>query len=332
MPHRVEQRVREWSEAADRELDYLALWRVVSYLADNLFCDYTPASGPHAGFRSRLSSWLENVAEKSDQQTLFRLIPLVFFCGDREMLSLHRAALNGPIVRWLVEKADIPLSAVDFGARVDAAISETWFCCITDSSDIASFYHANSISGRRYRPSIDTLAQLGDPASMESFIQRYAIRRLVVLEDFVGSGKQAAPSIKFLTKTLCGGKLDTLFVPLIVCPDGVEAGRRWEAAHRELTFSPVLPLPEWLFVKPLPPSRELDPRFFARVRELVQRVHLRVKGGDVPDDSVGLDGPFGFRDTGALVVTAQNCPDNTLPIIHHTSDSWDPLFPRSSRQ
>jgi hypothetical protein len=70
---------------------------------------------------------------------------------------------------------------------------------------------------------------------------------------------------------------------------------------------------------------------FTATRELINRIHLTVSNGVVPNPFIKPYGPFGFADTGALVVMHSNCPDNTVPIIHHSSDTWDPLFPRSSR-
>jgi hypothetical protein len=37
---------------------------------------------------------------------------------------------------------------------------------------------------------------------------------------------------------------------------------------------------------------------------------------------------FGFERCGSLVVTFHNTPNNTLPLIHHKSDRWEPLFRR----
>ena len=41
--------------------------------------------------------------------------------------------------------------------------------------------------------------------------------------------------------------------------------------------------------------------------------------------------PFGYKRTGGLVVMHSNTPDNSLPVIHHESDTWAPIFKRHSR-
>ena len=41
---------------------------------------------------------------------------------------------------------------------------------------------------------------------------------------------------------------------------------------------------------------------------------------------------YGFEETGAKVVLFSNCPNNTLPIFHHETEQWKPLFPRVMRQ
>ncbi|WP_285009496.1 phosphoribosyltransferase-like protein [Pedobacter faecalis] len=41
--------------------------------------------------------------------------------------------------------------------------------------------------------------------------------------------------------------------------------------------------------------------------------------------------PLGYKQTGGLVVLNTNVPDNTLPLVHHQSPTWKPLFKRITR-
>ena len=53
---------------------------------------------------------------------------------------------------------------------------------------INAFYHLNNISGTSYRPDWLSLAKFGDRKAIADFLAAGGIERIVLLEDFVGSG------------------------------------------------------------------------------------------------------------------------------------------------
>jgi hypothetical protein len=60
------------------------------------------------------------------------------------------------------------------------------------------------------------------------------------------------------------------------------------------------------------------------LEDLIDRYHAFID----PD----ID-PYGYRNTGCSISTFANTPDNTIPIVHHTTEHgrWAPLFPRVYR-
>ena len=38
---------------------------------------------------------------------------------------------------------------------------------------------------------------------------------------------------------------------------------------------------------------------------------------------------YGYRNTQSLVVFYDNAPNNSIPILHHATNTWEPIFPRS---
>jgi hypothetical protein len=115
---------------------------------------------------------------------------------------------------------------------------------------------------------------------------------------------------------------------LVICPAGVEAGRIWESSYTNIRVSPVLELRRTDFVTRTPQANE--PTDHDDFRRLAIDSFPKLLAGQTPEEAK-VYGPFGFDDTGGLVILATNCPDNTLPLVHHASDTWKPLFPRASR-
>jgi hypothetical protein len=168
---------------------------------------------------------------------------------------------------------------------------------------------------------------LGDQKQVQQFILDSGIKRLVLLEDFVGSGSQMLAGIRFAASL--GTPLDILVVPLVLCPEGGRTGRDVVATFNNVRFSPVLELTAENFVAVTPNPSELP--LFSSIRNLALGLYASVSDRQPPDDAVKPYGPFGFARTGSLSVPYANCPDNTLPLIHHSSQTWKPLFPRATR-
>jgi len=224
-----------------------------------------------------------------------------------------------------VTQLGLALDDPNLEAALGAALQRTWFCPITDSMRINAFYHLNHISGRDYRPDWRSLAAFGDSKKLEAFLKGN-IDRIVLLEDFVGSGSQIAPAIQFLESL--GHRLPTLLVPLIICPAGKVASTAWCKTNPSLTVSPIIELQAHEFLGANPVANE--PPVFTALRQIVTDTYPQVLDGADPYVSKTYTA-FGFRGTGSLVVLATNCPDNTLPLVHFKSGTWSPLFPRASR-
>ena len=290
-------------------------------LEDHLYNEYEPTQNPHPGFWSRLGDWLGNVAVEADQHLMFLMLEYLLFVGIRDFHSLHRLAYSATTARWIVDQAGIDLFENDSEENIRAEFGKTWFCPITDSARINTFYHVNGIAGVNRRPPFDDLQEFGDPSKIDQGMTSHGFERLVLLEDFVGTGLQMKPAVEFAVG-LRSNRLPVLLCPMLICPPGHKVASALEKTYPNLVYEPVYVFDEKLFISPQKLAGE--PELFARCRRLVELIHPQVMGADVGS-------PFGFGETGALTVLYSNCPDNTLPVIHHTSASWKPLFPRASR-
>jgi hypothetical protein len=308
--------LRDWAPGDEIFLDHDA----IQYLGRKIYDDYEPAQFDL--FDDRLDRWLHNVELDLDRQNLFRLLGHLFFVGRPEFESLCRAAHNGPVLRWLIELLDIDISDVQATERLIDGLSATWFCPITDSMRINSYLKVNSLEGRSHQPDWRSLRKFADPEKIVAFLTANKIERIVLLEDFVGSGTQMKTAVKFAAAI--EANVNILVCPLVVCPAGIAVGEALRDAFKNVSFEPVLKIPEATLVKAeVQPG---EPPLFSAIRELTTRIHDRLATPG-PDEETF----HGFKGTGAVFAMYSNCPNNTLPILRDNTSEWAPLFPRIRR-
>ena len=308
--------LRDWGPDDAVFLDFDA----IQYLGHKVYNDYEPAQFDF--FEDRLDRWLYNVETEVDRQDLFRLLGSLFFVGRSEFESLCRAAHHGPVLRWLVEQLGVDIGAPNAAASLSAGIDETWFCPITDSMRINSYFKVNRLEGRSHQPDWRSLRKFGDPEKLRKFLVTNSIRRIVLLEDFVGSGTQMGSAVTFAAEL--DPNIQILACPLVICPDGDAEGNALHARFPNVTFDPVLKIAPSMLIKPgMQPD---EPPLHAAIRSLTQRVrHLLAEPGR--DE----EGYHGYKQTGAVFAMYSNCPNNSLPILHDHTNAWSPLFPRIKR-
>lgn len=294
----------------DLENGSLAL---VLYLANKLYGEYEPDG--LQPFMVRLDKWLDNVKSEADQKVLVSLLSHVFFAGRGEFESLYRSTLTN-VYRWIADVTATDISDVDLVGTLNAKLRKTWICPITDSLRINSFLKVNGITGHDHRPHWRSLEKFGDVAKINQYIRDNSIERLVLIEDFVGSGSQIVSTIDFACANF--GGLQIALCPLIICPEGNKTLLDRERKHNALTYLPTMVLPEEVFLGPAVQPNE--PPTFARARTLLLRIKQQF-----------ISQTFGYKDTGALVVLFSNCPDNTLAAFRDEAVTWNPLFPRVRR-
>lgn len=303
-----------------------------------LFKSYEPDKFHNGDFWLRLEKYLENVAADAEKRLLFQLVAELFYVGPVEFEELYRCAYQGPIARWLMDRCDIDAFASNAKTQLQQAAKETWFCPVTDSFRINAFFHVNNLAASaNLRPDWHSLLKLGNTAKLNKYCKKHKIKRLVLLEDFVGGGNQSLAAVRYAA-TLAHG-LEVLFLPLIICPAGVRNATKLEAELRRfrvnsLRFESVLAIPEdaFLTAKQSPyvePNEKVE-----KLRKLIESTYANVSGGS-PLGHKPYD-PYGYPSdspTGGLVVMFSNTPDNTLPLVHWRppNDSWSPIFPRHSR-
>ncbi|WP_430417244.1 phosphoribosyltransferase-like protein [Parasphingorhabdus sp.] len=304
----------------------------IEFLGEQLFDEYKPTKNIADGdFSVRLAKWIGSADTAEDQQSLFLLLRHLFFVGQDDLEAAYRTAFSKHVLEWLISKLNLNVLSAGAEALIAAALSQTRYTRITDSFELPTFLRLNDIQGHNIRYTweehlinwdsqvfCDQVMKAGTPE---------AKKYLVLLEDFVGSGSQASTAIG-LAQSLNNPAVEVLFCPLIICPDGVQLANQLQAAHQNFTFSPVLQLNEKDLVKPTAVGGEN--KSFPRYRDCLTRLYPKVTG---PNPGPQDYGPFGYQDTGAIFVKYDNCPDNSLPVLHRKRQGhWAPLFRRASRE
>lgn len=331
MNNQIEKWVNEWAvTSGDHSFRDINL--LMNFFSNELFHDYQPTYGLASSFKSRLENWLSNLTNDDDRRTLFKILPHIFYVGSKEFNNLFRVAYNEIIAKWLIDINNIDFNDIDDAKiRIDSSLRECWICPITDSLNINSFFHINNIPSNgwnEWRPQWYTIDR-GNHLwkTYRDYISEYRIRKLILLEDFVGTGSQVSGVVEFILNQ--GLDIDVLLIPLINCPSGHRCFTDIENRYDRLTYGAVLKPSGNCFITHLEvPSEPID---FSTIRDLLKRSYLQVSNGVPESDYDKPYSPFGYSQTGGLIVMHSNTPDNTIPSIHWNSDTWNPVFPRHSR-
>lgn len=303
----------------------------ITYLHKQYFHQYVPTVTPqHGDFHQRLGDWLANTSDERTKRILLELVPQLVFFSREDFNKLYQVALTGPITRWIVDQLKLNFDGLYLDHLNNEIHNHTWYCPVTDSMPISDFHHVNHLGGIDYRPDWRSLAQFGDPKKVSDYMNgghSRPLKRIVLLEDFVGSGTQMYDAVQYAARV--SATAPVLFVPLIICPVGAAFARKVEKSFPQFRFEPILEL------KPgdmITESRLFEPTFEGMVASICNAIFPQIVGNDAATPRPYS--PFGFPPnpgTGSLVVLYSNTPANTLPLVQHTSDTWRALFPRSAR-
>lgn len=345
-------KVRKWdlhdAPSPDRAAYYSTILEQLDYHASREWRTYLPAERPtyNPSYMERLAAWIGNVPEEADQKLLLDYARYICFFSHDDFAALYRSAFEREVTRWVVREIGAllqPGTVSQFQNKVHAEMHRhTWYCPITDSMDINEFYKSNHLTGIGHRPTFSTLQLMADgmptkDAVLAKNIREYManpgvssghghvkpeLKRIVLLEDIVGSGTQCIDVVEWAVQNL--GK-PILFVPLILCPNGAESIRKMSGKFGlRLTVSPVIELQRCDLLGRERPPGTIGWPISDRIEALVQRC--------ATEASPGME-VFGFLRTGCSIATFANTPDNTLPVVHNrpAAGTWSPLFPRVFR-
>lgn len=346
----LEQR-RPYSRRAE-PLEAIAPWRYQPYQNDK-----TP------NFVEKLSYWLGQFPS-TDQHLAFLFATNIIFVTSRQFENLQRRLFRSHIRKLLLESIIqnqklAPFDYVTASASLEAEMDRTIFVPNSDSSSLNSFVHLNieHFANRHKRnlvgPEVefwtyptDREAKTSD-AAIKIAASEFATRvlatdrrltgktRLVVLEDFSGTGSDLEKSLRKLDRSPLQVS-EVVLAPVLATQAAVEhlGAECAKLTKRRYSVVTAQRLPHKLScfdgnVTSYLDGQEPVPLLSSEVKrlsELAFRGHFQSCA-----DPLHSDNQHGFGGLALAVVMASNCPDNTLPIVWKHTSTWKGLFPRASR-
>ncbi len=240
------------------------------------------------------------------------------------MTALYRDAFRRIIEPWLTDSATgiADLLAPNSPERVRAHLARFQIGSISESFDVGLLLKASDLHGIP-RPLIFGPDPQRAVATYETLSPDIA--GCLICEDIVGTGKQAGKILRAIEER-APDHWRFLFVPLIAFESGLDNLRSNYGLRTIVRPEITLPRTQCLTKD----AQAAEPEVF-QIRawnHLTRATAARVmERADQFDDPPG--NPFAsIEDTGGIIVTCHNAPNNTLPLIHHKAPAWDPLFRR----
>ena len=311
--------------------DFAEIRSLTDFLEQVLYAEYEPVGvGAQGEFGVRLAEWIGSAQRDADRRALYLLLGRLVFLGRAQMMAGYRTAYSRNIASWLMDVEGLSFFGRATEARLNKAAEETAFTEVTDSFGLGNFLRWNNIAGRGLRFTWEQHLSTWDPDAFMRDVMYSGPgvprKNLVLLEDFVGSGSQMVRAVNLACSLADVERV--LLCPIVICPDGGDCARALVRKYGKLNYSPVLELPEEAFIAEVAVPDEH--KHHELIRKALVGLQALVKG--TPRSWPQATSAFGYMDTGAVFCKFDNCPDNSVPVLHHRSDlGWSPLFLRTAR-
>jgi hypothetical protein len=270
------------------------------------FAQYVPFRDDEGPFLRRLWSFLMNVPDERRRKSLLSLFQRLMFIDSRQMAALYKDAYRRVVIPWLtnVNTPMTELLSPRYQLHLREGLASCTIASITESFSLPDFMRVNGLAGVQ-KASVLTENEAVATALINAEARFQATERCIIFEDFVGTGKQARNVLLAVRNLLPQTRI--LFAPLIVLERGQSTLR--EIASDTLEVSPIIIVRASSCIQRT--AMALDGSFHAEVRQLILDTADKVltKYGDHDDPPTN---PFGYRSSGALLITVQNTPNNNF--------------------
>lgn len=264
----------------------------------------------------RIQSWLRQFGKPSEQRLMLKMLSeLLYFNGTGIRSALRE--LHGIVIRDLAEaghsftfkgrkktRTDLVVAPLDYGGSGATALLKPY----RDENEIAA----------------DCVVGGGNEIASAVTRSGTGIHAVVLLDDFVGTGETATRELgRIHTDIESAGGLASGVEAYLLVIAGFDAGvDRVRKEVSKLGWDLRIHV-----AKPLDESDRCfsgDSAIFPDEDERIRARALAVEKGR----ALVKDHPLGHDDSQAAVVFEGRCPNNSLPILWQSNETWVPLFPR----
>lgn len=339
--------------------DYNCIFHNIKILAEYKYEPYQPViSPPENDFMNRLYDWLMLFSE-NQQKFLFYLASKILFFNLRQInhLSIHiyqrrikKCILDDIIAEQSLRKNDYRSAQKYYHEELE----KTLFVGLTDSSRINDFSHFNRELDRtvNYGLNLETLLyptkrklellHSDDLIELCHNFEDLIInsdnnisekKRIIIIEDFCGSGSVFLDKLKILNQSKLSFK-KVIFAPFIITYKCIENVNKFIETYKlirdfKLVYGELIPISMKCF--------DQDENYLQKdcfevedLSDVLKRV-CEEKYNKYFGETLNQDDKFGFASLKIVLVHYYNCPDNSLPFLWNNDRGFTPLFMRSRR-
>lgn len=342
---------------------YSELCNTIRILKKYKFEPYQPVQyPPKPDYLSRLKGWIEQFDE-DDKKYMLYLSSKIIFLNHLQITQSMKYLFEEKLKKIILEDIIVDKNLEPFSYKkalefFESELKKTLFVSLSDSSRINDFSHMNFKIDRKNNIGIELETMLYPTKRRMDYENHETIflescgnfekhilledellknkERLVILEDFCGSGSDIMDSFTILHNSFLPFK-KIIFAPYIITYKGIETLNKWigdtkiydDGRSYNYTYGILVPNESKCF--------DVDNSYLMnewhndkenicdKIKEICEKVNNDTFKGP---QSIYVSG---YGEIKIAFVYYYNCPDNSLPIIWSNKGGWKPLFQRASR-
>lgn len=272
------------------------------------------------------TKWLSNFKEGKERlNAMFLLSKFMYFDNEtiRElMIRIYEDLYKRPIIYGIREQNGLTRDKSIIENAFKEALSKTRFLSIGNPSESSAhllyfFRQENYLSRELFISPHELFTHVKDGDDIRAELRTEGVERIVLLDDFCGSGKQATAFhdqfVKYIKEK--APHIIISYYALFAIEDGLNIVQKLSFDQAEAVF--VLDESYKCFSEASRFFIDDDVDLKEPCKEMSERYGKKISSN-----------PLGYKDCQMLIGFHHNTPNNTLPIFWQERNGWNPMFKR----
>lgn len=264
----------------------------------------------------RIRTWLNQFETPEEQRLMFQVLKQMRYYDDALVREKLRNGHEGIVLPELARRGVVRKEKT--GARKshdNILISHIGAAGKSGPSYVRLYWNSNGIFVER----------AVDPEKLpNAIVDQEDVRAIVVVDDFIGTGRQAAGDLEPLLRGIAAAASGQEAIVIYLCVSG------WAQAAERLERKVNTPGRPLTLVRIIDPLDSADLLFSGQSRAFADEAE-RVRAEEIASRygaSIQKRQPLGYGGLGVAIAFEYSCPNTTLPILWCEKRKWMPLFPR----